>query len=76
MSYPGDTLKRKMMMQSLKAEKMYDSTWDCIKKTYKREGLHGFWKGAYSNILRGIGSSICLVLYDEIQKIMGTQKKN
>jgi solute carrier family 25 (adenine nucleotide translocator) protein 4/5/6/31 len=42
---------------------------DCFKKTYKNEGLEGFWKGAYSNILRSVGSSLCLILYDEFRKI-------
>lgn len=73
-SYPGDTIKRKMMMQSLKAEKMYDGTLDCIRKTWRQEGLRGFWHGAFSNVLRGIGSSLCLVFYDELQKLRGTKK--
>jgi solute carrier family 25 (adenine nucleotide translocator) protein 4/5/6/31 len=34
LSYPGDTIKRKMMMQSLKAEKMYSGSLDCIRQTY------------------------------------------
>lgn len=36
LAYPGDTIKRKMMMQSLKAEKMYNGTWDCIKQVAKK----------------------------------------
>lgn len=48
---------------------MYDGTWDCIRQVYRNEGLRGFWKGSYSNILRGLGSSLCLVFYDELQKL-------
>ena len=33
-------------------------------KVYNKDGLNGLWKGSYSNILRGIGSSMCLILYD------------
>lgn len=64
LAYPGDTIKRKMMMQSLKAVKEYNGVIDCFQKTYKNEGLNGLWRGAYSNILRSIGSSLCLILYD------------
>jgi solute carrier family 25 (adenine nucleotide translocator) protein 4/5/6/31 len=56
-----------MMMQSNKQDKQYSSTLDCIRQTYRKDGINGFWKGSYSNILRSIGSSLCLVLYDEIQ---------
>ena len=34
-SYPGDTVKRKMMMQSLKAVKEYSGVLDCFAKIYK-----------------------------------------
>jgi len=68
-SYPGDTVKRKMMMQSLKVVKEYNGVIDCFRKIYQLEGLPGFWRGAYTNALRSIGSSLCLVLYDEFTKI-------
>lgn len=68
-SYPGDTVKRKLMMQSLKAVKEYDGAIDCFRKTYRNEGLPGLWSGAYTNALRSVGSSLCLVLYDEFSKI-------
>lgn len=63
-AYPGDTIKRKMMMQSLKSVKQFEGVLDCFKKIYKAEGLAGFWRGAYTNAIRSIGSSLCLVLYD------------
>lgn len=72
-SYPGDTVKRKMMMQSLKAVKEYNGVIDCFSKIYKAEGLIGFWRGAYTNAIRSIGSSLCLVLYDEFTKITKKQ---
>ena len=68
-SYPGDTVKRKMMMQSLKAVKEYDGVFDCFRKIYKSEGLPGLWSGAYTNAIRSVGSSLCLVLYDEFSRM-------
>ena len=35
LSYPGDTVKRKIMMQSLKKHKQYTGVIDCFSKTYK-----------------------------------------
>jgi solute carrier family 25 (adenine nucleotide translocator) protein 4/5/6/31 len=58
-----------MMTQSLKTVKEYSGTLDCFGKIYRAEGLAGYWKGAYTNAIRSIGSSLCLVLYDELGKV-------
>ena len=70
-SYPFDTVRRRMMMQSGrgKEERMYKSTIDCWKKIYNQEGGKAFFKGAFSNILRGTGGALVLVLYDELKKL-------
>jgi len=66
-SYPTDTIKRKLMLQAAKKEIQYKNAMDCIRKVWAKEGFNGFMKGNFTNILRGIGSSMCLVLYDEIK---------
>jgi len=48
---------------------MYTGTVDCIIKIAKNEGSKAFFKGALSNIIRGAGGSLVLVMYDEFQKI-------
>mmetsp|Transcript_25910 Transcript_25910/g.22846 ORF Transcript_25910/g.22846 Transcript_25910/m.22846 type:complete len:297 (+) Transcript_25910:73-963(+) len=73
-SYPLDTVRRRLMMQSGRADIMYTGTIDCFKKIYQNEGGKAFFKGALSNIIRGAGGSLVLVLYDEFQRIMGTGK--
>ncbi|XP_049864093.1 ADP,ATP carrier protein-like [Schistocerca gregaria] len=72
MSYPFDTVRRRMMMQSgrAKADMMYKNTLDCWGKIYKTEGGGAFFKGAFSNILRGTGGALVLVLYDEIKALL------
>jgi solute carrier family 25 (adenine nucleotide translocator) protein 4/5/6/31 len=47
---------------------MYAGTLDCGSKILSKEGITGFFKGNLSNFWRSIGSSIVLVLYDELQK--------
>ena len=70
-SYPFDTVRRRMMMQSgrSKEERMYKGTIDCWRKIRQQEGGKAFFKGAFSNILRGTGGALVLVLYDELKKL-------
>ncbi|XP_043587345.1 ADP,ATP carrier protein-like [Bombus pyrosoma] len=71
MSYPFDTVRRRMMMQSgrSKREIMYKNTLDCWIKTAKAEGVGAFFKGSLSNILRGTGGALVLTLYDTLKNI-------
>jgi solute carrier family 25 (adenine nucleotide translocator) protein 4/5/6/31 len=69
-SYPFDTVRRRMMMQAGRKDILYTSTLDCAMKIAKNEGSGAFFKGAGSNILRGTGGAIVLVLYDEFKKLM------
>jgi len=72
-SYPFDTVRRRMMMQSgrAKSEIMYKNTIDCWAKIYKSEGGGAFFKGALSNVLRGTGGALVLVFYDELKALIG-----
>jgi len=74
-SYPFDTVRRRMMMQAGAAEKMYKSTADCWVKIAKNEGPRAFFKGALTNAIRGSGGAIVLVMYDEIQKYLNPDYK-
>lgn len=69
-SYPFDTVRRRMMMQSGRADKLYKNTIDCWRKIYQKEGGNAFFKGAFSNVLRGTGGALVLVLYDEIKTFL------
>jgi len=68
LSYPWDTVRRRMMMQSGQKEIMYKNTWDCAVKIVKNEGPSAMFKGALSNVFRGTGGALVLSFYDEIQK--------
>jgi len=71
-SYPFDTVRRRLMMQSgrAKGEVVYKNTLDCWAKIAKQEGGAAFFKGAFSNVLRGTGGAFVLVLYDEIKNFL------
>jgi len=70
-SYPFDTVRRRLMMQSGRkgGDVMYKGTLDCWRKIAANEGGAAFFKGAFSNVLRGTGGAIVLVLYDEIKAL-------
>lgn len=70
LSYPWDTVRRRMTMQSGRKDILYKNTMDCANKIYKNEGLFAFYKGAASNVIRGTGGALVLVLYDKIKKFL------
>lgn len=70
-SYPLDTIRRRMMMQSGRGEVLYTGSIDCGRKIYQKEGgFKPFFKGALSNVFRGVGGALVLVLYEEVQNFI------
>jgi len=69
-AYPFDTVRRRMMMQAGRKDIIYKSTTDCWKKIWVNEGPRAYYKGCFSNVLRGTGGAIVLVMYDEMQKAL------
>jgi len=65
-SYPLDTIRRRMMMTSGEAVK-YKGSWDCTQQVLAKEGWQALFKGAGANILRGMAGAGVLAGFDEIQ---------
>jgi solute carrier family 25 (adenine nucleotide translocator) protein 4/5/6/31 len=72
-SYPFDTIRRRLQMQSEKpkSEWLYSGTVNCLTKILKEEGTSALFKGAGANALRTVGSALVLVMYGEIKALMG-----
>jgi len=72
-SYPFDTIRRRLQMQSEKPKEqwVYKGTFDCFTKILKTEGPTALFKGAGANALRTVGSALVLVFYDQIQGLLG-----
>jgi len=68
LSYPWDTVRRRMMMQSGRKDILYKNTMDCARKIIADEGVSAMFKGALSNVFRGTGGALVLAIYEEIQK--------
>merc|ERR1712170_228630 len=68
MSYPNDTIRRRMMMTSGAAVK-YKGSIDCGVQILKNEGFMSMMKGAGANILRGVAGAGVLAGFDKFKEI-------
>lgn len=70
-SYPFDTVRRRLQMQSEKPREQwqYQGPTDCLKKILKEEGTSALFKGAGANVLRTVGSALVLVMYDHFKTV-------
>ena len=57
-------------MQSGGKDKYYTGTVDAWGKIMRDEGPRAFFRGAWSNVLRGAGGALVLVMYDEIKRVI------
>ena len=67
-SYPIDTIRRRMMMTSGEAVK-YKGSWDCFLTIMKKEGPMSLMKGAGANILRGVAGAGVLAGFDKFKEL-------
>merc|ERR1712026_62405 len=73
LSYPIDTIRRRMMMTSGAAVK-YNGSLDCTMQIIKSEGVTSLFKGAGANILRGMAGAGVLAGFDKLKKFYIAQK--
>jgi solute carrier family 25 (adenine nucleotide translocator) protein 4/5/6/31 len=67
-SYPVDTIRRRMMMTSGQAVK-YKGSVDCAVQIIKNEGFMSMMKGAGANILRGVAGAGVLAGFDKFKEV-------
>jgi solute carrier family 25 (adenine nucleotide translocator) protein 4/5/6/31 len=67
-SYPIDTIRRRMMMTSGEAVK-YRGSIDCAVQIMKTEGFMSLMKGAGANILRGVAGAGVLAGFDKFKAV-------
>lgn len=74
-SYPVDTIRRRMMMTSGQAVK-YKGSIDCTVQILKNEGVTSMFKGAGANILRGVAGAGVLAGFDKFKEIYVNMRKH
>lgn len=67
-SYPIDTIRRRMMMTSGQAVK-YKGSLDCTMQIVKHEGVVSLFRGAGANILRGVAGAGVLSGFDKFKEL-------
>lgn len=68
---PTDVVKIRMQGQKTGAEAKYSSAMDCYAKTYKFEGIPGFWTGYGPNLMRNsIISCTEVATYDQFKQML------
>merc|ERR1712189_128179 len=67
-SYPIDTIRRRMMMTSGQAVK-YNGAIDCTRQILANEGFMSMMKGAGANILRGVAGAGVLAGFDKFKEV-------
>jgi len=68
MSYPIDTIRRRMMMTSGGGVK-YKNSLDCGAQILKNEGFMSMMKGAGANVLRGVAGAGVLAGFDKFKAV-------
>merc|ERR1712180_511590 len=68
LSFPIDTVRRRMMMTSGQAVK-YKGSMDCFVQVLKNEGFMSLMKGAGANILRGVAGAGVLAGFDKFKEL-------
>lgn len=69
LSYPLDTVRRRMMMTS-GSGKAYKSMFHAFSSIVAQEGVSSMFKGVGANILRGIAAALTISGYDQLQQVL------
>ncbi len=68
LTYPYQVTKSRLQ-QRFEGAPAYTGTLDCMQKTWRREGLRGFYRGFLANLLRvAPQSALTLLLYERIRR--------
>ena len=67
--YPLDTIRRRMMMQSGRRDKLYSGSFDWACKILRKEGAKGFYKGITAQLTKSLGTSVFLVANELAHKL-------
>ncbi|XP_017774582.1 PREDICTED: mitochondrial uncoupling protein 4-like [Nicrophorus vespilloides] len=79
LSTPLDTLKTRMMNQPVDKRgrgKVYRSTWNCLRKTWRFEGIKGVYKGFVPNCMRNSPWAVIFwIIYERGNEVLTVAQK-
>ncbi|CAI2374694.1 unnamed protein product [Moneuplotes crassus] len=68
LTYPLNTVKGRMMMQSGRKNPQYKNSFDSIKTIARKEGIRGFYGGLGVSLITSTGATIALMIYSSFDK--------
>jgi hypothetical protein len=74
-TYPGDTVRRRMQTNGLNGNpRIYQNSWDCMMTIIRKEGTLALFNGARANVVRCIpGTAIQFWSYEAIKRFLGVE---
>jgi solute carrier family 25 (mitochondrial folate transporter), member 32 len=73
-TYPYQVIKSRIQQRGVGSQYFYTGVVDCVTKTWKQEGVRGFFRGLIPNAMKVAPSSaLTFVVYEEVLKL---QKRN
>ncbi|CAA3026977.1 calcium-binding mitochondrial carrier S -2-B-like [Olea europaea subsp. europaea] len=67
--YPMQVIRTRMQAQSMNTDAAYKGMSDVFYRTFQREGLRGFYKGLFPNLLKVVpAASITYMVYEFMKK--------
>ena len=74
-SYPLDTVRRRMQVQGASVGKqLYSSSFDCVRQILRNEGVRAFYRGVLLNALRaGPSQAIQFASYGVLKSLLGVE---
>lgn len=76
LSYPIDTVRRRMMMASGLSGQQYSSSMSCASEILRNEGVRSLFKGAGANIIRGVAGAGVLAIYGQLELLLTGRKSS
>lgn len=74
LSYPIDTVRRRMMMAAGHSGQQYGGSMSCAAEIMRAEGVRSFFKGAGANIIRGVAGAGVLAIYGQLELLLFGKK--
>lgn len=75
LTYPSDTVRRRMMLTSCQSYK-YKGFMDCCGKIWEKEGVAGFYRGAPMILLQSATGATIYFMFDKIIKDLKSIESN